>query len=34
MDFQIWSIFKLFNYSSLGKNRLGTKVALIIDPRK
>ena len=34
MDLQIGGIFKLINYSNLGINRLGTKVAIIIDPRK
>jgi hypothetical protein len=34
MDIQIMSIFKLFNYNKLGLLRLGTKVAIYIDPRK
>jgi len=34
MDLRIRGIYKLFNYSKLDMNQLGTKVATIIDPRK
>jgi hypothetical protein len=34
MDIQIMSIFKLFDYNKLDLYRLGTKVAINIDPRK